>query len=362
MVINEEKAIEPLYESKSDSEAVLAIAEKLGMAETLMTFWCYPEMVDYSPNETTTGSEDANFGALKQAKVAKSDDEKRDFPFGPPSYEALKMRSYFLGGCGDHADYSDFLRKGYLPIRYRDDWENDPVGMRDFYEDPDNHSLKTPSGKIEFYSTSIADHWGDDGERPPVPKWIEGSEQHHERLTNERGKKYPFLVMSNHPRFRVHAQGDDAVWLREIKYCKVKGPDGYMYEPVWINPIDAAEKGIEDGNIVKIFNERGAVLGGAIVTERICRHAISQDHGARVDAIVTGTGGLDRGGANNLICPGATTSKNAPGEVTNGFLADIEKVDVFELAKQYPEAFGRDYDPAEGPQPSARIIETVKEA
>ena len=107
---------------------------------------------------------------------------------------------------------------------------------------------------------------------------------------------------------------------------------------------------------MRIFNERGSVLGGAYVTERIRPSVISQDHGARVDSIVTGTGGLDRGGANNLICPGATTSKNAPGEVTNGFLANIEKVDVLELAKKYPEEFDRDYDPAEGMLATDRIV------
>ena len=92
------------------------------------------------------------------------------------------------------------------------------------------------------------------------------------------------------------------------------------------------------------------------MTERIMPHVLSQDHGARVDPIVIGEGGLDRGGANNLICPNATTSKNAPGEVTNGFLANIKKVDVFELAKQYPEAFNRPYDPAEGMLASGRIV------
>ncbi len=56
---------------------------------------------------------------------------------------------------------------------------------------------------------------------------------------------------------------------------------------------------------------------------------------------MAGIGGLDRGGDINLICPTATTSKNASGEVTSGYLAGVEKVDVFELAKQYPEAFSR---------------------
>ena len=154
----------------------------------------------------------------------------------------------------------------------------------------------------------------------------------------------------------MHAEHDDIPWLREIAMCKVTGPDGYQYEPVWINPADARARGIADGDIVRVYNERGSVLGGARVTERIRPHVISQDHGARVDSIVTGTGGLDRGGANNLICPGATTSKNAPGEVTNGFLANIEKVDVLELARQHPEAFNRDYDPACGMVATARIV------
>ncbi len=86
--------------------------------------------------------------------------------------------------------------------------------------------------------------------------------------------------------------------------------------------------------------------------------ALYQDHGARVDSIVVGMdGGLDRGGANNLICPSAVTSKNAAGEVTNGFLVNIEKVDVFQLAKQYPEAFSRTYDPGCGLICDAYMVE-----
>lgn len=42
--------------------------------------------------------------------------------------------------------------------------------------------------------------------------------------------------------------------------------------------------------------------------------------------------------------------------MTNGFLANIEKVDVLELAKKYPEEFDRDYDPAEGMLATDRIV------
>ena len=85
--------------------------------------------------------------------------------------------------------------------------------------------------------------------------------------------------------------------------------------------------------------------------------AVYQDHGARCDTIVLGEGGLDRGGANNLIAPTATTSKNAHGEMTSGFLVNIEKVDVLALAAQYPEAFGRDYEPDCGLVATARVVD-----
>ena len=244
--------------------------------------------------------------------------------------------------------FEEFKEKQYYPFPTLENWEDLPVGLSQFHDDPENHPLTTPSGKLEYYSTALADIFPDDEIRGPVPKWIEEGDGHQERIDSERAIEYPFLIVSNHPRWRVHANCDDITWLREIQTCKVKGPDGYAYEPVWVNPVDAGKLGLKTGDVARIYNERGGVLGGVIVTERIMPGAIYQDHGARVDTIVSGVGGLDRGGANNLIAPSATTSKNAHGEVTSGFLVNIEKVDVFRLAEEYPEAFGRTYDSDSG--------------
>ena len=95
-----------------------------------------------------------------------------------------------------------------------------------------------------------------------------------------------------------------------------------------------------------MYNERGTVLGGAYVTERIIPGAAYQDHGARVDPIVPGR--IDRGGSNNLIAPTATTSKNCAGMATSGFLVEVEKADLAALRAKYPEAFARKYEPATG--------------
>ena len=110
--------------------------------------------------------------------------------------------------------------------------------------------------------------------------------------------------------------------------------------------MDAVERGIENGDVVKIYNERGAVLAGAYVTERIMPGVVYIDHGARYDPIVPGE--LDRGGAINTITPRNITSKNATGMVCAGFLVEVERADLDELMQKYPEAFKRPYHSAAG--------------
>jgi trimethylamine-N-oxide reductase (cytochrome c) len=301
IVLDGGQCIEPLGESKSDYEAVCMVAEKLGLLEKY------------------TG--------------------------GKTAEEWIKT-SFDNSNFKDRITYEELKEKGYLLIPNEPDWKKYPAGMKEFHDDPDSNPLKTLSGKIEFYAQNLAKHFPDDKERPPVPHWIEKGESHDERLSSERAQKYPLLMMSNHGRWRVHAQCDDITWTREAPTCKVKGPDGYMYEPCWINPADASARGIRHGDVVKVYNERGTALGGAYVTERVMPGVVYMDHGARYDPIVPGE--IDRGGAINTITPHNLTSKNATGMVVSSFLVEVERVDLYELKKRYPEAFERKYDPAAG--------------
>ena len=300
----EGQCIEPIGESMSDYEVVGEIAKKLGLYE------------EYTGGKTVE--------------------------------EWIRV-GYETSGVQDMVSWQELNQKGYYVVPTDPGWKKQKPGLIDFYEDPEGNPLTTPTGKLEFYATALAEHFPDDVERPPVPHWIPFGDSHGESLLHPRAKQYPLLIVSNHPRWRMHAEHDDISWLREIPTCKVKGPDGYLYEPLWINPEDAVSRGIENGDIVKIYNERGAVLGGAYVTERIMPGAVYQDHGARLDPIILGE--LDRGGANNLICPTNTTSRNCAGEVTSGYLVEVEKVSMSQMdewQKQYPEAFQREYDPASG--------------
>ena len=126
--------------------------------------------------------------------------------------------------------------------------------------------------------------------------------------------------------------------------------------PQDLHPKDAEPRSIKTGDIVKVFNERGTVLCGALVWERIMPGALSVDHGARTDIIIPGK--LDRGGAINLITPKGLTSRHAGGQATTSFLVDVQRVSMDEMDKwrrEYPEAFNRDYDRAAGLKSSAWV-------
>jgi molybdopterin guanine dinucleotide-containing S/N-oxide reductase-like protein len=300
-VLNEEQAIEPLGESKSDYEITCLIAEKLGVLQK------------YSEGR---------------------------------SIEDWKRHGFEHSGVAKYTTYEEFKKRGYFVVPTDKDWKSYKAGLGNFHDEPEKYPLTTPTGKLELYSQRLAEFFPGDEERPPYPKWIEKGPFHDERLSSERTRQYPLLMVSNHPRWGVHSEHQDMTWLREIPTCKIKGPDGYLYHPVWIHPSDASRRGIRQGDIVRVFNERGGTLCGALVTERIIPGAISSDHGSKYDPIVPGE--LDRGGANNTISPHKVTSRNAAGIATSGFLVEVEKVDLDELGRQYPEAFSRPYNKGSG--------------
>ena len=295
------KCVETRGESLSDYEIVCAVAEKLGLLEELT---------------------------------------------GGKSIEDWIRLGFDTSGIDGLITWEEFNEKGHFVVPNDPDWDKYEIALRGFYEDPENNPLSTPTGKLEFYSQRLADHFPDDEERPPAPRWVERGVSHDERLGGDRAEKYPFLIISNHPRWRVHSQHDDMAWLREIETCKITGPDGYAYQTCWINPGDAETYGIRHGDVMEVFNERGVVLVGAYVTERIMPGVIYVDHGARYDPIVPGY--LDRGGAINTITPRNTTSKNAGGMVSGGFLADIKRADMDAMRREYPEVFAQPYDKASG--------------
>ncbi len=94
-----------------------------------------------------------------------------------------------------------------------------------------------------------------------------------------------------------------------------------------MHPDDAAARGIRNGDVVKLYNDRAAVLLVAQVTERVRPGVVhSYEGSSKYDPLEPGkAGSIDRGGCVNLLSHSRMTSKNAYGEANMSFLVEVRK-------------------------------------
>ncbi|MDH5781812.1 MAG: molybdopterin-dependent oxidoreductase, partial [Dehalococcoidia bacterium] len=274
IIVYNQKCIEPLYESKPDFEILTLLADKLGFK-----------------NEYTEGNTE--------------DDWIR--------------KTYEISSMPQHMSYEKFKEKGYFVVPMPNDYKP-KTAFRRFYQT--GEGLDTPSGKIEFLSQRLQKYLPDDKERPPVPHYVPSWEGH---TTSSLVHKYPLQLMVPHARYTFHTQGDqEGSWIRDIWMHRVL-KNGYSYWPIQIHPIDARARGINKGDIVKVYNDRATVLLIARVTEMIRPGTVLARTGGQYDPVEPGNpNSLDKGGAVNLLISSRFMSPNVSAQV-NQCLVQVEK-------------------------------------
>ncbi|MFC9324261.1 molybdopterin-dependent oxidoreductase [Kitasatospora sp. NPDC057015] len=182
--------------------------------------------------------------------------------------------------------------------------------FEDFRADPARHPLRTPSGRIELASATIAAMELPDC--PGHPSWL----QPEERLGSPAADRHPLLLIANQPATRLHSQLDTgAVSLA----AKVAGR-----EAVQLHPTDAAERGISTGELVRIFNDRGACLAGAVVTDRVRPGVVRLPTGAWFDPVPGVEPPLCAHGNPNVLTADLPSSRLSQGCVGQHALVQIE--------------------------------------
>ena len=181
-----------------------------------------------------------------------------------------------------------------------------------FRQDPDSHPLHTPSGRIELYSETIAGFGYDDCHGHP--RWYDKQEW----LGSARASDYPLHLISNQPRTRLHGQYDHGVISRKAKIQN--------REPARIHPEEAASRGICDGDVVRLFNDRGACLAGVRLTASVRRGVIELATGAWYDPLDPHQAdSLEVHGNPNVLTRDAGTSKLAQGPTALSCLVQVER-------------------------------------
>jgi len=265
------KVIEPVFESKTDYEIFALISEKLGKGK-----------------EFTEGKSEMDWiksfydAALTQAKAKK---------IAMPEFDA------FWNGAGV-VEFPVTVGKTF--VRYGK-----------FREDPLLNPLGTPSGKIEIYSKNIEKMGYDDC--GPHPMWYEPVERLGGPTT-----KYKLHVATSHPKSRLHSQ-----------LCGTSLRETYAiagHEPCLINTKDAEARGIKDGDVVRVYNDRGQILAGAKVSDAIRPGVIRVNEGGWYDPLEGGKPGtLCRYGDANLLTVDIGTSKLAQGNCGHTAVGEVEK-------------------------------------
>ncbi|MFC7671911.1 molybdopterin-dependent oxidoreductase [Mycolicibacterium sp. GCM10028919] len=184
--------------------------------------------------------------------------------------------------------------------------------LGDFRADPVTHRLGTPSGRIEIFSADIDGFRYDDC--AGHPRWYEPQEW----LGGDRAAAHPLHLLANQPSSRLHGQLDGGATSQA---SKVQGR-----EPIRIHPRAAELRGIVDGDVVRVFNDRGACLAGAVLDDRMRPDVVQLPTGAWYDpADASDVDAMCVHGNPNVLTADVGTSSLAQGCTGAHVLVEIEK-------------------------------------
>lgn len=241
---------------------------------------------------------------------------------------------------GNHDDFAEGLDESGWLLRLWDetrqvasskgielpDWDNfldgdmivladpspDQVFLSDYRADPEACPLPTLSGRIELYSETIAGF--DLPDCPGHASWFLPRDR-----AAGRGEQYPLALVSGQPATRLHSQLDNGATSLA---AKIKGR-----EPVLIHPGDAEKRGIRDGDIVELFNQRGRCLAGARVTPDIARGCLFLWTGAWYDPDLEDPHHRDRHGNPNVLTHDLRSSALTQSPASHSTLVEIRNFD-----------------------------------
>ncbi|MDX1821000.1 MAG: molybdopterin guanine dinucleotide-containing S/N-oxide reductase [Paracoccaceae bacterium] len=198
--------------------------------------------------------------------------------------------------------FDDLQRQGWVKVP---DPAKPTILMERFRADPVRHPLKTPSGRIEIVSETVASFGYDDC--PGHPVWLEPLE-----WLGRADAAAPLHLISTQPKTKLHSQMDHGPVSRA---ARINGR-----EPLTMNPEDARARGLIEGQTIRIFNARGACYAGLAISDTVRPGVVQIATGAWYDP----DGETCLHGNPNTLTPDKGTSKLAQGPIAHSCLVQVE--------------------------------------
>ncbi|EOL7247192.1 DMSO/selenate family reductase complex A subunit, partial [Escherichia coli] len=257
-LILSEKPIEPDFERRTDYDWLRDVAKKLGVEAEFSQGRDEKQWIEHIWEQTRLAMPDENL----------------------PDFAPLQKTRRHLFKSAPHIAFEANIR------------------------DPQNNPFPTPSGKIEIFSKRLFDM--QDPEIPALSHYVPAFEGPEDKLT----AKYPLQLITWKGKNRANSTQYANPWLQEVQTQKL-----------WLNPQDAKQRGISEGDSVKIYNDRGVSIIPVEITPRIIPGVVAMQAGAwwQPDAQ-----GIDRGGCANVLSSTRITAL-AKGNSHQTMLVEVEK-------------------------------------
>jgi molybdopterin guanine dinucleotide-containing S/N-oxide reductase-like protein len=289
------KCIEPLGESKSDFQIFLDLSKRLGLSAY------------FSEGATERDWCKKIFDASDLPKMI--------------SWKKFLKKGYYVVPAPKEALRPPLAYKWFAEGRKKDLTE--PIPLPSDYTEGYLIGLQTQTGKIEFECSSLKRFDPNDPERPTISKYIPSWEGPH---TTELYGKYPLQMVSSHPRYSFHTMNDgkDST-VNDVKEHR-ELINGYYYWIIRLNTLDAAARNIKHKDLVKVFNDRGAIICAAHVTERLPKGTThTYCSSAIYDPLGEPGHSVDRAGSVNLLTSSRPIIKRSHSNASNTCLIQVEK-------------------------------------
>ncbi len=153
------KAIDSMYESKSDLEICKELSRKLGVEQSILDL---------------------------------------------PEDQILRL---LTAPRKDIKSYNKMKRDGFYKVKVEEPF----VAFKEQIEDPETHPFPTLSGKIEIYCEHIAEK--NNPLMPPIPKYL----SHEEHYDSPKAKRFPLQLLTPHNKRRTHSTLQNIPWLEEVE-------------------------------------------------------------------------------------------------------------------------------------------------
>ena len=293
--------------------------------------------------------------ALQQKCIEPLGESKSDYQIFTDILERLGLASMFTEGCSEfdwckrvfdgsdlpqHISWKKFVKKGYYVVPAVHEKElRPPVNMRWFaegrkkdlpepfplpsqYAEEYGYGAPTPSGKFEFVPTILKRNEHKHPDRPALNRYMPSWEGPH---SEDLVRKYPLQMIATHSRYSFHTYSDNTSFTDQIKDHRVL-IDGHYYWIARICPQDAEQRGIKPNDLVKVYNDRGAVLCAADVSPLVTPGVVKSFHSsARFQMVDVDGEALDIGGSLNILTPSRSQTDGTHSMAPNSTLVQIEK-------------------------------------